>query len=430
MSASRSACRRGVRLVRLVGVIGVIGVLVASLVAPAGAAETTSYSHRIAQGRFFLEQGMYARALEEFEAAARMPLGQGEAEVHELVARTAYRSGDVGKAVDSIRTAEALTNGSMPAERAELYEFLTTRFGKVLVIGAGSDNANRPEPSVPLLDPELKRVFEAALAGLDGPRSSGSTSIWLPVGNYRVGGLLVEVSAEGTARMDLRASVGHAGSGVYGERDGGGDGGVEPRRKPPRVRPDRPRPEPASLPPVDLDPRFAIRLGGLGFSQQGNASGGGRLLLMWEGHLSIPLTLRVGGEVAVTRIERIQADRPAPPGVLPALHISAGPRLRVGPAYLLPSLGFVVGYAAAIEPALPEGYAGPIHYLQGGADLDLTIGLPATQTAGGTLVRPTLSFRMLVRETRPLAVPDEHDPRPHLSVGGGADLGLSIGHAP
>jgi len=392
---------------------------------------STSYSHRMAQGRFFLEQGQYARALEEFEAAAAMPVGQGEAEVHELVARTAYRTADVGKAVDSIRTARALVDGAMPAEMAELYEFLTTRFGKVLVIGAGSDGAHRPEPSVPLLDPELKRIFEAALQSLDGPRSSGSTSIWLPVGSYRVGGLLVEVAAEGTSRMDLRPTVGHAGSGVYGEKDSDrAEGHRPPRERPPREREPRERPPKVERPPpepVDVDDRFALRLGGFGFSQQRSGSGGGRILLAWEGHLSVPLALRVGGELAVARVERIQADEPAPPGVAPALHVAVGPRIRLLRAWLVPSFVFVMGYGHPLEFGLPDGYEGPVHYLYGGVDLDVSLGLPPTETAGGGTVRPVISARMLLRETRPLAVPDGHDVRPHVTAGAGLDIGLLIG---
>ena len=267
MSASPCASRALALALLLVGVA-------CALPAPAAAQEESSFSHRMAQGRFFLEQGLLQQALAEFEAASLLPEGTTDVAVHQLIARTRYKLGQVGGAVESARTAAALQERLAP-EFAEFHEFLTTRFGKVLVVGARAEDAERPEPVSPLLDPELKRAFEAAMNRLDGG-GSGSTSIYLPVGSYRVAGHIVEVKPTTATRMDLRPSVGVGGTGgVYGERRGGGTR----KKRPPRSRPQRtakPPPTRPSSAPLDLGGALDVRAGGLGYGQQGNASGGMR----------------------------------------------------------------------------------------------------------------------------------------------------------
>lgn len=380
----------------------------------------TSFSHRMAQGRFFLDSGLWQQARTEFEAAAEMPQGQRDPEVHTLLARTAYRVGDIAGAVDAVRTARALSEGSPSADLAELHEFLTTRFGKVLLIGAGSDEIHLPQPVVPILDPELKGVFERAVERLDEPASSGSTSIYLPVGTYRVGSHLVEVTPEGTARIDLRPTVGLTTGGVYGERKTGpgrnGHAGERVERKPRLLRP---LPAAASW--------FGLMAGGQAFDQQGNGTVGGRLMLGWEGHAALPLGLRVTGGVSIQRMERITAETMAPPGVQPLLLLAAGPVLRPGGLLLMPWVAFSAGYGHPFETGLPEGYHGPVHYLVFGPDLEVRLGLPALTTGGGQLVRGQVGLRLLVREARPLGPGSEADPRPHLSLGGGIDVGLLVG---
>jgi len=408
----------------------VVWLLLGLLAGPAAAGDEglgTSFSHRMAQGRFFLEQGQWQSALREFSVAAEMPAGQGDPEVHTLLSRCFYRVGDLAGAVEAVRRAKALSDGNPSADLAGLYEFLTTRFGKVLVIGAGSDDAYLPEPAAPILDPELKGVFERAVQGLDQPASSGSTSIYLPVGTYRVGSHLVEVTSLGTARMDLRPTVGLATGGVYGERktgpgsrNGGRDGGGTKVRQPRSPRLPRTLPEAASW--------FALTGGGALFGQQGQATGGGRLLVGFEGHAALPIGLRVSGGVSIERLERITAPEPAPPGAMPLLLVASGPVLRPGGLLLMPWLGFSMGYGHPFESALPEGYLGPVHYLVFGPDVEVRLALPALLD-GGRQLRGVVGLRLQVRESRPLGPGSGRDPRPHLGVGAGVDLGLLVGPA-
>lgn len=380
------------------------------LAGPTLAAEEpeTSFSHRIAQGKFFLEQGMNAQAKAEFEAAVRMAAGRSDPEAHTLLAKSAYLLGEVGVAVEAVKTARALTSGKVPDELAELHEFLTTRFGKVLVIGAGSDGVSLPEPAVPILDPPLKRAYSRAVARLEAPATGGSTSIWLPVGTYRVGGLLVEVRSESTARMDLRGGVGAAGGGVYGERSGRGGATSPP-------------------PAPELEPSFLLRVGGMALAQQGNGTGGGRLLLAMEGHFPTAFGFRLGGGVAVSRAERIQAASPAP--AAPRIFFSGGlgGLIPIGRASLAPWAVLELGYTRPLEVGLPHGYAGPYDYLVIGSDFEVRVLFPTTVSGSGLGVTPEITLRFAARETRPLGEGAAADPRPHLSLGGGLDVGLRFG---
>ncbi len=389
-----------------------VSLLAAPGLSLAGDEPETSYSHRIAQGKFFLEQGMNSQAHAEFEAAAEMASGRSDPEVHGLLAESAYLLGEVGVAVEAIKTAKALTSGSLPADVAELYEFLTTRFGKVLVIGAGSDGASVPEPAVPILDPPLKRAYSKAIASLEKPVRGGSTSIWLPVGTYRVGGLLVEVRAESTARMDLRGGVGAAGGGVYGERNGSGGGGGA-----------------APAPAPELHPSFLLRIGGMALSQQGNATGGGRLLLGMEGHFPTAFGFRLGGGVAVSRAERITSPSPAPAAPRFFFSGGVGGLIPIGRLLLAPWAVLEFGYTRPLDVGLPNGYAGPYDYFVLGSDLEVRLVFPTTESAAGVGVTPEITFRFAARETRPLGESASADPRPHLSLGGGLDVGLRFGEA-
>jgi hypothetical protein len=363
----------------------------------------TSFSHRLAQGRFLLEQGMNAQALIEFRAAAKMPTGRSNPEVHTLVARTAYLLGDVASAVDAVRTAKAVTEGTATPELAELHDFLTSRFGKVLVIGAGSQGASVPEPAVPILDPPTKRAYSFAIDRLAAPATTGSTSIWLPVGSYRVGGLLIEVRAEGTTRMDLRGGVGDAGGGVYGEtRSRGGRG-------------------------PGLEASLAVRVGGMGLGQQGNGTGGGRFLLAMEAQLPDVLGFRVGGGLAVTRAERLVAVTSAPAALRPFVQGGVGGLIPIGPVRFAPWVVFELGYTRPLEAGLPAGYQGPYEYLVFGPDLETRLLLPTTETAAGLEITPEFTLRLVVRETRPLGVAADDDARPHLTIGAGFDVGLRFG---
>jgi hypothetical protein len=415
MRGYRSASRAPLRLASgLLLALALSLALVPSAVAEEGVG--TSFSHRMAQGRFFLDSGLWQQALTEFRAAAAMPTGQGDPEVHTLLARTAYRTGDIAGAVDAVRTARALSDGGVSSDLAELHEFLTTRFGKVLVIGAGSADAHLPAPVMPILDPELKGVFERAVRRLDEPASSGSTSTYLPVGSYRVGSHLVEVRPEGTARMDLRPTVGLATGGVYGEQRGAGR-----TRAGAGTRPRLPRPlaAPASW--------FEVLVAGQAFGQQGNGTGGGSVLVGWEGHAALPVGLRVLGGLSVGRLERITAEASAPPGFQPVLQLGGGPVLRPGRLLLMPWITFSAGYGHPVESALPEGYRGPVHYVVFGPDIDVRLALPAATTRSGEQVRAEVGLSFLVRESRPLGPGSEADPRPHLSLGAGLQVGLLIG---
>jgi hypothetical protein len=408
----------------------------------------------MAQGRFFFDAGQFPSALQEFQAAAELPEGQYNPEVHTLLARCWFQMGDVGRAVEEARTARALSRDGMAADLAELHAFLTAQFGKVLVIGAGTEGSQTPFPASPILDPESKRVLEGALARLREPAGSGSTSIWLPVGSYRVGGHLVEVTAAGSARMDLRPNVGATESGIYGERgESNGRSSPAPQEKPLRrpVTPLDARRDAGR--PLTLGHAFVLRLGLAAFTQQSSPSGAGRILLGWEagarGALSgLPpgsqgsgrssfrdrrspssgFGLRLAAAFTVGRAERIRAASPAPPGVGPELQLAAGPSLRAGTRLLLhPWLAWQLGYAHPVEPGLPEGYRGPLHYFVHGPDIELRATLLPGPRVASSDSRLELALRALLRESRPLLVPEGEDARPHLSVGAGFDVGLRVG---
>ena len=418
MSASPCASRALALALLLVGVA-------CALPAPAAAQEESSFSHRMAQGRFFLEQGLLQQALAEFEAASLLPEGTTDVAVHQLIARTRYKLGQVGGAVESARTAAALQERLAP-EFAEFHEFLTTRFGKVLVVGARAEDAERPEPVSPILDPELKRAFEAAMNRLDGG-GSGSTSIYLPVGSYRVAGHIVEVKPTTATRMDLRPSVGVGGTGgVYGERRGGGTR----KKRPPRSGPQR-RSTPQTIRPgpVDLGGALDVRVGGLGYGQQGNASGGMRAGVGGELVLGHRLAIRGAVQVGGWRAERVQllTDDPMARGAGPALFVDGS----LGVSFLTPiasgvlvgpEFGWHIGGSAPIEAALPAGYLGPTSYLVHGPELGMrTVFGNATMTA-----RPQVALKGFVREHWPSGTLLPSDAAPHLSIGGLIEAGVRV----
>lgn len=374
--------------------------------APALGAEgaQTSFSHRMAQGRFFLDGGLPAQALAEFQRAAETETGRSEPEVHHLLARAAWESGALTVAEDAVRRAWALAGPRPSQELVELHGFLTTRFGKVLVIGAGAADARVPDPAVPLLDPELKRVFEGALRALASP-AGGSTSVYLPVGAYRVGGHLVEVTAAGNTTMDLRPSVGMTASGVFGE------GGAAPRSR-------------GAAPPA-VSHRMIVGGGGSALSQQGSVAGEGRLLVGWEPWFAERFGLRAAFALGVTRLERIQVEEAAPAGFLLGGQLSAGPLLPLPEGGAMgPWLTWQWGWGQPAEDTLPDAYEGPSAYLVHGPDLSLRVVLPpqgALQAAwevGGSL-----------REYLPQDPERSVDERPHLAGGVTASFTLLIGGA-
>lgn len=397
--------------------------------------EVSSFSHRMAQGRFFLEQGLLRQALNEFEAAAVLPEGQADVAVHQLIARTRYQLGDLPGAVDAVRTAAALQE-RMPPEFAEFHEFLTTRFGKVLVIGARVEGATRPEPVTPLLDPELKRAFEAAVDKM-GEEGTGSTSVYLPVGSYRVAGHIVEVGATTVTRMDLRPTVGVGGTGgVYGERRGAGkapkakkpkkntQGAVKKPTREPRARTARPAPG-----PLDVGGALDLRVGGFGYGQQGNASGGARGGASGELVLGHRVGIRGGVQVGAWRAERVQllTDDPLARGAGPAVLVEGW----VGVSVLAtiasgmlvgPELGWGIGGSTPIAALMPDGYLGPERYFVHGPDLGVrTVFGNATVTA-----RPQVALKAMVREHWPMGTVLPTDTTPHLSVGGILEAGVRI----
>ncbi len=394
--------------------------------------EASSFSHRMAQGRFFLEQGLLRQALAEFEAAAVLPEGQTDVEVHHLIARSRYQLGDVGLAVDAARTAAALDE-RMPPELAEFHEFLTTRFGKVLIIGARMEGATRPKPVTPLLDPELKRAFESAVARLDAG-GTGSTSVYLPVGSYRVSGHIVDVKPSVATRMDLRPTVGASKGGVYGERRGEGRAttpkkkakpGAQRRAAPPRQA----RPAPAAPPPIDVGGALDVRVGGLGYGQQGSGSAGLRGSVGGELLLGHRLGVRGSLLVGAWRAERIQllTDDPLATGAPPALVVEGS----IGASYLAtiasgillgPELTWGLGMSAPIASVLPDGYLGPLTYFVHGPEVGLrTIFGNATIKA-----RPQVALKAMVREHWPLGTLLPADLTPHLSVGASIEVGIRV----
>lgn len=387
------------------------------LAAPALAAEgsSTSFSHRMAQGRFLLDGGLAAQAVVEFQQASAMEAGRTNAEVHHLLARAAWLAGQVPRAMEAVRRAWALADGRAEPELASLHEFLTTRFGKVLVIGGGSEDARLPEPAVPLLDPELKRVFEAALRQLQGT-DSGSTSVYMPVGAYRVGPHLVEVSASGTTTLDLRPTVGVTASGVYGES-------AQPRATGPR-----PPPPPAAPPasPGDAPPlqhHLAIAGSGAIGRQQGDPVGQGEVVVGWEPWVAGVLAVRVGAVVGLQRLERIQTEGGAPLGGLVGAHLGVG---GLGPlpggASMGPWLSWQVAYGRPMAEGLPANYPGPGAYTLHGPDLAARIALPS---AGP--MRGVVEVGARLREYLPRGAERGMDEPPHLSVGGGLTLTLLVG---
>ena len=386
--------------------------------------EPSSFSHRMAQGRFFLEQGLLRQALDEFEAAALLPDGAKDVAVHQLIARTRYQFGDLAGAVESARTAAAL-DARMPPEFAEFHEFLTTRFGKVLIIGARMDGATRPEAVSALLDPEIKRAFESAMKRLDSG-GTGSTSVYLPVGSYRVAGHIIEVTASTATRMDLRPTVGVGGTGgVYGERRGGAGQKRKPRsssKKPPSSADVAPR---ASAPrrasgPLDVGPALDLRIGGMGYGQQGSGSGGGRLGVGGELVLGHRVGLRGHLQAGAWRAERLQllSDDPlatgAPPAVLVEGGLSVSVLATIASGILVgPEVGWTIGGSRPLTPLLPAGYLGPAQYVMHGPEVGLrTVFGNATMAA-----RPQVAVKAFVREHAPIGAVLPADARPHLTAG-------------
>jgi hypothetical protein len=369
-------------------------------------AATTSFSHRMAQGRFLLDGGLPLQAMVEFQKASEMEVGRGNAEVHHLLARAAWQAGSPPVAMEAIRRAHALAGPRPDPELLSLHEFLTTRFAKVLVIGGSGSDARTPEPAVPLLDPELKRIFEAALAEIAAPQG-GSTSVYLPVGAYRVGSHLIEVTAGLTTTMDLRPSVGVTAAGVYGEgSDSRGGGGSAP-------------------PALAVSHRAMVSGGGAGFQQQGDAAGSARLLVGWEPWLAEVAGLRVAFGVGALRLERIQEGGGTPSGVLLEGHVAAGALIPLpGDAAIGPWFGFNAGWSHTVDATLPDGYEGPVAYSVFGPDLSLRVVLPPQGPIQGGL-----EVGALFREFTPIAAPRDSDDLPHFGVGGGASFSLLIGGA-
>lgn len=419
--------------------------LAAALVIPASMAlsprpaqaqeEATSYSHRMAQGRFFLEQGLMRQALTEFEAAALLPEGLKDVEVHHLIARTRYQLGDVGIAVEAARTAAALQE-RMPPELAEFHEFLTTRFGKVLIVGARMEGATRPSSVTPLLDPELKRAFESAMARLDAG-GTGSTSVYLPVGSYRVSGHIIDVKAGGATRMDLRPTVGASTGGVYGERRGESKTSSPTKKKPkppstrsPKSAPRPPmRPAPPAAGPVDVGGALDVRVGGLAYGQQGTFGGGLRAAVGGELLLGHRLGVRASLQIGAWRAERVQllTDDPLATGAPPALLVEGtlGASLlgTVGAGTLIgPEASWAFGPSAPVAPLLPDGYLGPQTYFVHGPE----IGLRAIFGNATVKARPEVALKVLLREHWPLGILLPADIKPHLSAGAALEVGVRV----
>lgn len=379
------------------------------LAAPALAedAAETSYSHRMEQGRFFMKSGLSAQALAEFEAAAQTPTGRMDPEVHHVLARAAWQAGRVGRAVEAVQHAWALVKGRGDDDLAELHEFLTKRFGKVLVIGIGVDGARRPEPAAPILDPEMKRAFEVALRALDTPAHGGSTSIWLPVGAYRIGSHLLEVTAGATARMDLRPSVGEAVRGVYGERGARSSGQATPK------------------PPAPGGHHLRLRAAGELLGQQDTVVGAGQLGASWEVWLG-PLALALGGGVDVSRAERVRVEGNVPVAAGPRGEAEVGAVLKTPRGLVIgPWLGFGLGWLGPVDDTLPGGYLGPRSYLVGSAELGLRMAFPSASA-----LRPALRVHATFREFSPLDAQRDSDVAPHFAAGAGLSVELLVGKTP
>jgi len=399
--------------------------LVALLCAATAQAGDSSFSHRVAQGSFFLEAGRPGQALIEFRAAVLTDEGRGDAEAHGLLARAAYEAGNLGEAVDAISKADALADGTLSAALAELHEHLTTRFAKVLIVGGGQPDSATIEPSSPLLDPELKRAFEAAMARLEAPAAEGSSSVYLPVGTYRLRGHLVEIHAGELARLDLRASVGAAGHGVYGERSDkrgpGARGSDKPKPPRPPIRPRR-APAPDVLPD---SPGFVLGIGGHGLASQGSPTATGRL----QGGVELPFSggqgaVRVLAGFAAGRAERVfrAQEKLAPPGLMPQIGVSAGPQFALSGLILAPAAGWGVGYGGPIASLLPDGYAGPVHYLVHGPDLEVRLRFGAVGPA-----RFEVAPRLVFREQIPLGDHTDDNRKPHVAFGGGLAVRVTLG---
>ena len=239
--------------------------------------------------------------------------------------------------------------------------------------------------------------------------ASGSTSVYLPVGAYRVGSHLVEVAAASTTTMDLRPSVGAATAGVYGE---GADGrSVSPRRP---------------LPVLDVSHRAVVGGWGSGYAQQGGAAGSSRLLAGWEPWFEEWVGLRVAVGVGLLRLERIQNDAASLTGLLLELQIAGGLLAPLpGGAALGPWLAWQVGWGLPVEAALPADYKGPLEYAVHGPDLSLRVVFPRIG-----IVQGSIEVGAMLREFTPQPPLRISDRDPHLAVGGIGSLSLLIGGRP
>ncbi|MCO4768756.1 MAG: hypothetical protein KDA24_01910 [Deltaproteobacteria bacterium] len=370
----------------------------------------------MAQGRFFLQSGQARQALAEFEAAALLPEGQAAAELHEQIARTRYSLGELAGAVEAAKTAAALSPRLDP-EFAEFHDFLTSRFGKVLIIGGTAAGATRPAPATPLLDPELKRAFEAARQRMS-ELEDGSTSIYLPVGSYRVGAHIVEVVAKGVTRMDLRPSVESSGSGVYGERKS--EDKARTRRPARSPAPKKASPVVAPPPPSG---GLMIQTGGAGFAQQGNAGASARFLVGAQlGVANERLLLDAALLLGVTRGERLRGASGAPPAGQVGVRLEIAAAFPAGPIALGPLLAWSFAGAGAAAALLPDGYAGPAAYLVQGPELGVRI----AGAKPGAAVQPVLALYAFASESSPVGARSAGDAKPHLTAGGGFDVGVRV----
>ena len=187
-----------------------------------------------------------------------------------------------------------------------------------------------------------------------------------------------------------------------------------------------------NLGPIEIAHFDELRFGGQAFYQQSSASAGGRILAAWEGGFAGGrVGLRLGGGLDFGRLERVVATDPAPIGLQPLAQVAGGPVFPAGARLVVaPWLSWTVGYGHPVEAALPSGYRGPVHYLVQGPDFEVTLRLGSRnrpRKGRGVRVEPVIAARFLFRESRPLGAELDDDKKPHLTVGGGLDLGLRVG---
>lgn len=186
--------------------------LIAWFAAEASAADVQGH---LSQARFFVKKGYLDDARRELEAASRLPDGEIDPDVWQLLATVRYQLLDIPGALAAADQAQtyARTEDQLYTS-ATLAAFLRENFGAVEVVPPYPGLTGRLDvlATEPPFDPELKGYLARREA--QGARSvTFPVTVWLPAGRYELNGGLVDVQPDRTARVE-RSAADLSGSGL------------------------------------------------------------------------------------------------------------------------------------------------------------------------------------------------------------------------